>query len=137
MLCRGMLAGAVVAGVVGVEAIDDVRDAAGGALAFEHGEELVLAVEAAGGIVAGVVFVGQFPGGDGDQRNGLRGGEGDGLAQMTARERGRVRDDGEHAVAKDGVGSVRKIGGVDATGVGDDDASELTQAAMERFPLRR
>src|ERR1700679_2063864 len=137
MLCRGLLARAVVAGVVGVEAIDDVRDAAGGALAFEHSKELVLAVEAAGGIVAGVVFVGEFPGGDGDKRNGLRGGEGDGLTQMTARERGRVRNDGKHAAAEDGVGSVREICGVDAAGVGDDDASELTQAAMERLPLRR
>ena len=81
MLRSGLLAGAVVAGVVGVEAIDDVRDAAGGALALKHGEELVLAVEAAGGVVAGVVLAGELGGGDGDERNGLRGGEGDGLAR--------------------------------------------------------
>ncbi len=62
MLCGGLLAGAVVAGVIRVETVDDVGDAAGGALALEDGEELVLAVEAAGGVVAGVVFAGQFGG---------------------------------------------------------------------------
>ena len=61
-----------------------MRDAARGALALEHGEELVLAVEAAGGVVASVVFAGELGGGDGDERNGLRGSEGDGLAQVTA-----------------------------------------------------
>ncbi len=72
MLRGGLLAGAVVAGVVGVEAVGDVGDAARGALAFEHGEELVLAVEAAGGVVAGVVFAGELGGGNGDERDGLR-----------------------------------------------------------------
>ena len=60
MLRGGLLAGTVVAGVVSVETVDDVRDPAGGALTFEHGEELVLAVEAAGGVVARVVFAGEL-----------------------------------------------------------------------------
>ncbi len=137
VLRGGLLAGAVVAGVVGVEAVDDVRDAAGGALALEDGEELVLAVEAAGGVVAGVVLAGELGGGDGDERNGLRGGEGYGLAEMAAGERGRVRDDGEHAAAEDGVSGMREIGGVDAAGVGDDDALEFLETAMERFAFRR
>ena len=95
MRSSGLLSGAVVAGVVGVETVDDVGDAAGDALALEDGKELVLAVEAAGGVIAGVVFAGQLGGVDGDERNGLRCGKGEGLAQMTARKGGGVRDDGE------------------------------------------
>ena len=87
VLRGGLLAGAVVARVVGVEAVDDVRDPTRGALALEDGEELVLAVEAAGGVVARVVFARELSGSDSDERDGLRSGEGDGLAQVAARAR--------------------------------------------------
>ena len=107
------------------------------ALALEDGEELVLAVEAAGGVVAGVVLTGELGGSDGDEGDRLRGGEGDGLAEMAARKRGGVRDDGDHAAAEDGMRGVREVCGIDAAGVGNDDAFELLKAAMERVTLCR
>ena len=80
VLDRCLLAGAVVAGVVGIEAVDHMRHAARHALAFENAKELILAMEATSGVVARVVFAGELASRNGDQRDILRRGKGDGLA---------------------------------------------------------
>ena len=54
----GLLAGAEVAAVVEVHAVGEVAEAEARAFEFHGGEEGVFAVEAALGVVAGVVFAG-------------------------------------------------------------------------------
>jgi hypothetical protein len=132
MLARGLLSGAKVACIVGVDAVGDGVESAGLAISFEDGEQFVLAVKAAHGIVAdvgGILKFLRFHDLDGD---GSLAGKVECVVEVSARQAGGIGDHGEHFSAEGLVGHPGQESGVHATGVGDDQASasgeELAQA---------
>ena len=82
----GLLAGAELAAVVEVHAVGNVGETGLLAAGFHAGEELVLAVETALGVVALVVGVVEFGGEEGFGGNVVLGGEGEGGGQLGAGE---------------------------------------------------
>ncbi len=116
----GLLAGAELGAVVEVHPVGEMRETELQARGFHLGEELILAVEAAILVVAGVVGIFQLAGLQDVDRDVVFGCEGECGGEFTARQGRRVGDDGEHAVAEDSVRDVGEICGVGAAGVGDE-----------------
>ncbi len=128
----GLLAGAELAAVVKVHAVGDVGEASGAPESLHLGEELVFAVEAASGIVAGVVGVRELVGLQDFERDVLLLGKGQGGGELFARQGGGIGDDGEHARAKRLVGGKGEKGGVCAARVGDQDRAEVEEGLMQQ-----
>jgi len=127
----GLLAGAEVLAVIDIEAIGDGSPAEPGAFGLEHGEELILAVEATVGAIDGVGFVFHFAGADGLERNGLFAGKLDRVAVLAARQRGRIGDDGQRLAAKHAMGAPGQVGRVDTPGIGHQQAAKPGQMRVE------
>ena len=72
---------------------------------LHHGEELVLAVKAARPIVADIFGTLHLVGMKNGQRNALFLGKGNRIAHLRARQAGRIRQYGHHAVAQFAVRS--------------------------------
>ena len=119
MVGGGALAGAVVAAVVEVHAVGEMREAEALARGFHLGEEFVLAVEAAVGVVAGVVGRFELAGVEDVCGDRVSDGKGKCFRKLFPRERGRVGDDGDHAVAEHFVRDIGEECGVGTAGVGD------------------
>ena len=94
---------------------------------LHDGEELVFAVEAAVGVVAGVLGRGRVLRWHDVERHAERSGKGAGLVEVAAGEAGGVGEDGDHAVAEDAVRGGGQKGGVDAAGVGHHEAAQLSE----------
>lgn len=135
MLFGGALAGAVVAAVIGVHAVGDLVETEFRAELLHGFEELGFAVEAAVGVVALVLGLGELFGLDDAQRNAVVFGEGFGLLHVAAGEAGRIGKDGEHAVAEDVVCRGGEKGRIHSAGVGDHDAAEGAKAVFEGMQL--
>ena len=90
---RGVLARTVIAQVVLVDAVDDVRDASRRADFFQPREQLVLAVEAAVGIIGDVVRIFELVCLDVLVANIRFAGELLGIALVRLRNRGRIGGD--------------------------------------------
>jgi hypothetical protein len=135
-LC-GALAGAEVAGVVGVHAVGDVCEAELRAESTHDVEELVFAMEAAVEVVAGILGAVELFGGDDVEGHAETVGEGAGCIEVAAGQRGRICDDGDHAGAEKTVRGGRQISRVDATGVGDHEAAQLNQTLLESLEFGR
>ena len=88
MLASGLLARTEVALVVYVHSVSNRVETAGAAEVFHDGEEFVLAVEAAGGIIVSVFRALEFGGGDDFQRDPVFLRESDRIVQMSAGEAG-------------------------------------------------
>ena len=129
------LAGAEVALVVEVHSVGDGFESASRAEILHHREEFVLAVEAAGGIVADVLRAVEFAGRNNFKRNALLASEGDSVGELEAGEAGRVGDDRQQAVAEGLVSGPGQECGVSAAGVGDQSAAERAQRPVERGTL--
>ena len=130
VLARGLLAGAKIALIVGVNAVGDRIETVRLSVAFEHGEQFVFAVETTHGIVAlvgGIFQFLRFHHGDG---NFVVAREGEGLVKMRARQARGVGDDGQHLSTEGLVRHPGEKGRVDAAGVGDDQ----TAASGEEIP---
>ncbi len=119
--------------VVEVHAEGKVGEVSGGAEALHDGEELVLAVEAALGVVALVVRVREFVSVEDFGRDVVIRGEPEGGDEFGAGERGGVGDDGEHARAERLVRGPGEIRGVGAAGVGDEDRAEVLERKVEKL----
>jgi len=137
VLTSSLLARTEVALVVEVHAVRDRIEAAGVAKGFHDGEEFVLAMEAARGVVAGVFGAIEFGGWDDFEGNVLLMGEGDRVGELSAREAGRVGDHGEHVRAERLMSGPGEVGGIDSAGIGDEEASEGAQALLEVGTLGR
>ncbi len=98
---------------------------------FHLREELILAVEAAVGVVALVVGIAELVRMENLGWDAMPGGEGEGGGELGAGKRGRVGDDGEHVGAERLVSGVGEEGGVGTAGVGDEEAAEVCQGLVE------
>ena len=136
MFFCGALTGAVVATVVGVHAVGDVRKAELSAEILHAFEKFGLAVEAAIGIIALVLGIFEFFGLDDAQGNAVRLCKGLGLLHVAAGETWRVGEDGEHAVAEDAVGYGGQEGRIDSARVGNHQRAERAQAIFKRVQFR-
>ncbi len=127
----GLLAGAEFALVVEVHAVGDGGEAEGSAFGFHLGEEFVFAMEAALGVVAGVIRVGEFGGLEDLEGDVVLFGKGDRSGEFFAGEGGGVGDAGEHLGAEGLMGGVGEESGVGAAGVGDEDGAEVLEGLVE------
>ena len=118
VLPRGILAGAVVAQVVGIYTVDDVGDAALAADFFQAREQFVLAVEAAVGVVLQVIGIFEFARLDIFVRDSELPHESLGIALVRLRDGGRIRGYGQSVGAERLVRSPRQIGGIRPSGIG-------------------
>src|SRR5579862_575905 len=123
MLRRCALSGAEVALIVEVEAVGYRVESARGTEVFHHREEFVFALEAALSVVALVFRAVEFGGGDDLDRDSLLVGESNRVREMSAGEAGGVSDDREHVVPEYFVSDPSQVGGVDAAGVGHENAA--------------
>ena len=133
MLSCGLLAGTEIALVVGIDAVGDGIEPVGFAVAFEDGEQLILTVKTAHGIVAGVSGVPQFLCFHNFAGNSAVAGEGKRVGKMSTREARGIGDYREHRGAQCLVCRPGEKGGIDAARVRDDQAlvagEVLAQAA--------
>ena len=103
-------------------------------------EQLVLAVEAAVGIVAHVVGIVEFEGLDVLVGDAELAHEGFGIALVRFRHGGRIGGDGERAVAQHAVRGPRQVGRIGAAGKGHQHAAHAAQDGEETlffFPQAR
>src|ERR1700743_3199433 len=99
MLISSLLSRAKVALVVSVHAVGDGVEAARLAEIVHDLEELILAVEAALSVIAGVFRAVEFRGSDDFNGDSILIGESDRIGQLSAGEAGRIGDYGQHVVA--------------------------------------
>ena len=140
MLGSGGLARPVIAQVIYVDAVNDVLEAALAAHLFQSREQLVLAVEAAVGIVLRIIRVGELAGLDvfvGDAK--LRG-ERFGIALVRFRNGGGIGRDRQRSGAHRAVRRPRQIGRIRAAGKSHQHAAHAPQVFEEPlffFPQAR
>lgn len=127
----GLLAGTEVAAIIEVHAVGEVGVAELLAQRFHLREQLLLAVEAALGIVARVIGVAEFDCGEDANRDSVLVREVKRCGQFCARQRGGIRQNGEHAVTEDAVRSPGEESGIGATGVGDEQAVQTGKNAIQ------
>src|SRR5215472_167161 len=127
MLLRGGLAGAIIAEVILVHAIDDVLVAALAADFAKTREELVFAVEAAVGVVAQVIGIVELAALDVFVHDAELLHEGFEIALVGFGQRRRIGGDGEGAGAQHAMRGPRQIGRVGATGESYDHAAQRSQ----------
>jgi signal transduction histidine kinase len=130
-----LLAGPELAHVVHVLAISHGRKPKRNAGLRHDVEELILAVKTAAAVVANVFRVFQLVGLDHLQRYSLGLREIHGIAQMSARETGRICNDREHFRSQYTMRCVGQIGRICATGVGDHQPACTPQTGFERHAL--
>jgi hypothetical protein len=114
----GVLAGPVVAQIVGIYAVDDVGDAALAADFFQARKQFVLAVEAAVGVVLQVIGILEFARLDIFVRDSELPHEGLGIALVRLRDGSRIRGHGQSVAAQHLVRSPRQIGRIRPAGIG-------------------
>lgn len=127
----GALAGAVIAEVVDVDAVDDVIEAAIGSDIVHDAEEFILAVEAAVGVVRDVSGVFEFAGRDHLVEDAVSDGEIDGIALMGIGDGGGIGRDGDGIVAEGFFSGPGEIGRIGATGISDEDALHIAEDGDE------
>ena len=133
MLARGLLSGAKVALVVGVDSVGDGVESAGLAVALEDGEQFVLAVKTAHGIVAGVCGIFQFLRFHNLDRNFALARKGECVFEMCPRQAGGIGNHGAHLAAKHLMRHPGKKSGVHATRVSDDQANTAGEDLAQAF----
>jgi hypothetical protein len=127
----GALAGTPVAEIVDVDAVDNIRDPAFLAHFIQAGEEFVFAVEAAIFVVLYVFGVIEFEGFDVFVADVEVAGELFGVAFVGLGDGGGIGSDGD-GVFTDGLdGGPGKVGGICATGIGDDDVAHFLEDGEE------
>jgi hypothetical protein len=99
VLLGSLLPGTKVALVVEVYSVSDGIEAAPAAKFFHGREQLILAMKAAGSVIAGVFRTIEFAGHNNLKRDALLPGEGGRVRQLSASQAGRVGDDGQHVAA--------------------------------------
>ena len=127
MLARGLLTGAKIALVVGVDSVGDGVEFVGLAVTFEDGEQFIFAMETAHGIVADVGGVFQFlrfHHFDGDSALTR---EGECVFEVVSRQAGGIGNHGAHLGAERLMRGEGEKSGVHAAGVGDDEATAASE----------
>ena len=136
MLGGGLLSGAELgcAGrlVVEVHPVGEVGEAEPQACRFHLGKQLVLAVEAALGVVADVIGLVELSGLQDVGGNAVLRGEGQSGGKFLARQRGGIGDDRQHTAAERLVRSIGKVRGIGAAGVGDKQRSKVSQRLIQK-----
>ena len=112
MLVRGLLSGAKIAFVVGVDSVGDCVESVSLAVAFENGEQLVLAVKTAHGIIADVRGIFQFLRFHNLDRNVAFVRKGERVFEMSPRQAGGIGNHGAHLAPKHLMRHPGKKGGV-------------------------
>src|SRR5208282_5419913 len=105
MLARGLLSGAKIALVVRVDSVGDGVESARLAVALEDGEQFVLTVKTARGIVASVRGIFQFLRFHNLDRNFALPRKSKRIFEMSPRQAGGIGNHGQHPVAEDLVHS--------------------------------
>src|SRR5260370_37165201 len=114
MLARRLLPGAKIALVVSIHSVGDGVESAGLAVALEHGEQFVLAMKAAHGIVADVGGIFQFLRFHTSDRNFKLGRKGGRVFAMGAGQAGGASNHREHLAPKHSMRRPGKKAGVHA-----------------------
>jgi len=126
MLARGLLTGAKIALVVGVDSVGDGVEFVGLAVTFEDGEQFIFAMETAHGIVADV---GGFSSSCvSTTSTGFRAhAEGECVFEVVSRQAGGIGNHGAHLGAERLMRGEGEKSGVHAAGVGDDEATAASE----------
>ena len=127
MQLGGALPGTKVAEVVDVHTVDHMRDAALAGHFVEPGEQFVLAMKAAVGIVGDVVGIIELPRRDVFVTDAVLAGEGFGIALVGFGKRRRIGRDRDRFTAENAVGGLRQVRRVGSAGIGNDHAAHLLQ----------
>jgi hypothetical protein len=130
------LTGAIVAQVIRVHAVNDVRNSPLGRLGGELREELVLAVKTAIGSVLNVVRVLKLIGRNVFVAEAVSGGELFRIALVRLGNGRRIRSDCDGAITKDFVRGPSEVCGIRTTGIGHDHTFESAQIFKQRGLLR-
>ena len=131
MLLGGVLAGTIIGQIVGIHPVYHVLVTARAAHLLETREQLVLAVEAAVGIVAGVVGILELGGADVLVHQAESLDERLGVALVGFGKRGRVGGDGDGIGTEHVVGGPGQVGRIGAAGEGDNHAAHGAQIGEE------
>src|SRR5208282_869756 len=123
MLPRGLLPGAKIALVGGVDSIGDGVEPAALAVAPKDSEQFVLTVKTTHGIVAGVRRIFQFLRFHNLERDFALPRKSERVFEVSPRQAGGIGNHGEHLAAEDLMRGPGKKSGVHATRVGDDQAT--------------
>src|SRR5271157_1360547 len=136
MLARGLLSGAKIALVVGVDPVGDGVESAGLAVALEDGEQFVLAVKTAHGIVANVRGIFHFLRLHNLDGNLAFARKGERVFEMSPRQAGGIGDHGAHLAAKHLMRHPGKKSGVNPARVGDDQTTLACEDLAQACGLR-
>jgi hypothetical protein len=131
VLPGGRLAGPKIALVIDIHAVGKMPETEPLPFTLHHGEEFVFAMKAAKRVVLRVIGIVEFGRWENFQRDAMVPGETHGIGQMTAGERGRIRDDGPHVRAKSMARAPGQIGRIDSAGIGDQNAAKFTQTFFQ------
>src|ERR1700722_6512497 len=123
MLSGGCLSGPEISLIVEVDAVDDRVEPTRGAEILHHREKFIFAVEAALAVIASILGTIQFGSRDYLKRNLFFVRESYSVCQLRARKAGRIGDDRQHIFAQNLMCGPGQVGGIDAAGVSDEDAS--------------
>ena len=131
-----LLARAEVPLIVHVHAVRDGVKAAGGSNFFHHGEELIFAVKASLPVVADIFGTVEFRGRNHLDRDGLLLSKRQSIGKLGASEAGRVGNDRQHVARKYLTSDPRKIGRINASGVGNKRATEPVKTIAKQRSFR-
>src|SRR5882724_9555105 len=132
MLLGRPLAGAEVAPVVEVHTVGDRIEAAPAAKFLHRREQFVLAMKAAGSVIAGIFRPVELAGDDDFEGDLLFSGKGGCIRQLGAGQAGRISDDGQHIAAQHLVCRPGEKCRVHATRVSDQGPSQAAEAVVEQ-----
>ena len=131
VLLGGVLAGTIIAQIVRVHPVDDVLVTARAAHLLQTREQLVLAVEAAVGIVAGVIGIVELGGPDVLVHDAESLDERLGVALVGFGKRGRVGGDGDGVGTEHAVGGPGQVGRIGAARESHNHAAHAPQIGEE------
>jgi len=134
--CR-FLPGAKVTLVVRIHAVGDALEAALPAEFLHQGEQLILAMEAADGVVAHVLRTLQFLGGHHFQRDLPLLREGNRILQLETGQAGRIGNYRQHVVAKNLMGGIGQESGIHSARIGHQRTAQRAQVGLQALALGR
>src|SRR5438552_14058496 len=132
VLLSGRLARAKVSLVVQIYAVGDGIEAPASAEFLHYGEQLILAVETAGRVIANIFRPVQFIGDDDFERDSVFAGESGGVSQLGASQARRIGNDSQHIVAQDFMRCPGEKSRVRAAGIGDQGSSQGAQVPVKQ-----